>query len=199
MQNVKKIRRIILGAWLIFFILICLIPTDKAEMPFALTMCGIFVLLIGAIWFICEKFEPAPGSGTPPALKIYAPFYSIMMMAALAHTSSTYAWGLVLLVGLYCWLRDYRQSVLFKRRILRCVLFACVSAILMVFDVVSYPLGVLLTFGFWCGMLYLAVVYTRQTAEKHSQTMLWLWASMLLLTLVLGMTIFVKFLIGEIQ
>ena len=155
-------------------------------MPFALTICGIFVLLIGAIWFICEKFEPAPGSGTPPALKIYAPFYSIMMMAAL-------------LVGLYCWLRDYRQAALFNRRILRCVLFACVSAILMVFDVVSYPLGVLLTFGFWCGMLYLAVVYTRQTAEKHSQTMLWLWASMLLLTLVLGMTIFVKFLIGEIQ
>ena len=33
--------------------------------------------------------------------------------------------------------------------------------------------------------------------EKHSQTMLWLWGSTFLLSLVLGMTVFAKFLLWE--
>jgi hypothetical protein len=44
-------------------------------------------------------------------------------------------------------------------------------------------------------MLYLAAAYTRRTAEKHSQTMLLLWDSMFILSLVLGMAIFIKFLL----
>ena len=197
MQNGQKIRRMIFGGWAAFVVLVCLWPTDHANMPMSLAMCGIFLLLIGTIWFICEKFAPLPGADALPvsSLKLYAPFYSILMMAALARITSLYAWGLVLLVGFFCWARDYRQASNEKRRILRCVLLACLSAVFMVFDVVSYPFGVVLTLAFWCGMLYLAAAYTRRTAEKHSQTMLLLWDSMFILSLVLGMAIFIKFLL----
>ena len=192
----EKIRRIIFGGWACFIVLVCLLA-DDTDMPMSLAICGIFLLLIGTICFICEKFAPLPGENTlpPSSLKIYAPFYSILMMAALARTASPYAWGLVLLVGFFCWVRDYRRDSNGKRRILRCVLLACLSAVLMVFDVVSYPFGVVLTLAFWCGMLYLAAAYTRRTAEKHSQTMLLLWDSMFILSLVLGMAIFIKFLL----
>lgn len=44
-------------------------------------------------------------------------------------------------------------------------------------------------------VVYLAAAYTRRTAETHSQTMLLLWGSMFILSLVLGLAIFIKFLL----
>lgn len=59
MRNEKKIRRIIFGGWACFIVLVCLLA-DDTDMPMSLAICGIFLLLIGTICFICEKFAPLP-------------------------------------------------------------------------------------------------------------------------------------------